>query len=55
VLIGEEKQMPGITVKRRSAPRVAMVLAAQILELPRGAKMNARSADKSLTGCHIDN
>ncbi len=46
--------MPGVTVERRGAPRYAMVLAAQVQELPRGAKLNARSADISRTGCYID-
>ena len=46
--------MPDVTVERRSAPRHAMVLAAEVIELPRGAKLNARTADISLTGCYID-
>jgi hypothetical protein len=46
--------MPDVTVERRSAPRHAMVLAAEVVELPRGAKLNARSADISRTGCYID-
>ena len=46
--------MSDVTVERRSAPRHAMVLAAEVIELPRGAKLNARTADISLTGCYID-
>jgi hypothetical protein len=46
--------MTDVTVERRSAPRHAMVLAADVIELPRGAKLNARTADISLTGCYID-
>jgi hypothetical protein len=46
--------MPDVTVERRSALRHAMVLAADVIELPRGAKLNARTADISLTGCYID-
>jgi PilZ domain len=46
--------MPDVTVERRSAPRHAMVLAAEVIELPRGAKLNARTADISRTGCYID-
>lgn len=46
--------MPDVTVERRSAPRHAMVLAAEVIELSRGAKLNARIADISLTGCYID-
>ena len=43
-----------VLVDRRSSPRVAMVLGAEIVELPRGARLNARSADISRTGCYID-
>jgi len=43
-----------VLVDRRSAPRVAMVLGAEIVELPRGARLNARSADISRSGCYID-
>jgi hypothetical protein len=46
--------MPEVTVERRSAPRYAMVLAAEVIELPRGAKLFARTADISRTGCYID-
>ena len=43
-----------VLVDRRSAPRVPMVLGAEIVELPRGARLNARSADISRTGVYID-
>ncbi len=46
--------MPDVTVERRSAPRHAMILAAEVIELPRGTKLNARTADISRTGCYID-
>ena len=46
--------MPDVTVERRSAPRHAMVLTAEVVELPRGAKLSARTADISRTGCYID-
>ncbi|HKM66679.1 MAG TPA: PilZ domain-containing protein [Candidatus Acidoferrum sp.] len=46
--------MPEVSVERRSTPRHAMVLAAEVVELPRGAKLNARTADISSTGCYID-
>ena len=46
--------MPGVTAERRSAPRHAMVLAAEVVELPRGAKLNARTSDISRTGCYVD-
>jgi Ribonuclease G/E len=46
--------MPDVTVERRSAPRSQLVLAADVVELPRGAKMSARTSDISRTGCYID-
>jgi len=46
--------MPDVTVERRSAPRYQLVLAAEVVELPRGAKLSARTADISRTGCYID-
>lgn len=46
--------MPQVTVERRGAPRHALVLAAEIVELPRGAKFHTRTADISRTGCYID-
>ena len=46
--------MPDVTVERRSAPRHAMVLAADVIELPRGAKLNASTADICLTGCYMN-
>ena len=46
--------MPEVTVERRSAPRYPLVLAVDVVELPRGAKLSARTADISRTGCYID-
>ncbi len=46
--------MPDVTVERRSAPRHPLVLAAEVVELPRGAKLAARTSDISRTGCYID-
>jgi hypothetical protein len=46
--------MPDAAVQRRFAPRHAMVLAADVVELPRGAKFSARTSDISRTGCYID-
>lgn len=34
--------------------RYALVLAAEIVELPRGAKMVARTSDLSRSGCYVD-
>jgi Ribonuclease G/E len=46
--------MPDVTVERRQAPRHPLVLAAEVVELPRGAKLSARTSDISRTGCYID-
>jgi hypothetical protein len=46
--------MPDVTVERRSAPRHAMILAAEVIKLPGGTKLNARTSDISRTGCYID-
>lgn len=46
--------MPQVSVERRRAQRHDMVLAAEVVELPRGAKFHARTADISRTGCYID-
>ena len=46
--------MPEVTVERRSAPRHAMVLATEVLELPRGTMLSACTADISRTGCYVD-
>lgn len=46
--------MPDVTVERRGTPRISMVLAADVIEVPGGAKMSARTADISQTGCYID-
>ena len=46
--------MPQLTADRRSAPRYAMVLAGDVVELPRGARLTARTSDISRTGCYID-
>lgn len=46
--------MPDATVERRSAPRDPLVFSAEIVELPRGAKLQARTSDLSRSGCYID-
>ena len=46
--------MPDVTVERRGAPRYQLVLAAEVVELPRGAKLSSRTADVSRSGCYID-
>jgi PilZ domain len=47
--------MPDVTVERRSAPRHPLVLAAEVVELPRGAKLATRTSDLSRTGCYTLN
>jgi hypothetical protein len=49
-----EKRMPDITVERRIALRYPMVLAVDVIDLPRGAKQSARVSDISRTGCYVD-
>jgi Transposase IS116/IS110/IS902 family/PilZ domain len=46
--------MPDVTAELRGAPRYALVLAAEAIELSCGAKLCARTADISRTGCYID-
>lgn len=46
--------MPDIAVERRSAPRHTMILAAEVVECASGARLSARTADISRTGCYID-
>ena len=46
--------MPKATDERRNATRYAIVLAADVLELPDGAKLSARTSDISRTGCYLD-
>jgi len=50
----QEKNMLQVTMERRRAPRHAMVFAAEVVELPRGAKFHTRTPDISRDGCHID-
>lgn len=46
--------MQQVTSDRRSAPRYALVLAADVVELPRGTRLIARTSDISRTGCYVD-
>jgi hypothetical protein len=46
--------MPDVTVERRSGPRYPLVLAAEVVELPRGEQLSARTSDVSRTGCYVD-
>ena len=40
--------------ERRKASRFPLVLAAEIVELPRGTKFLARTSDVSRLGCYVD-
>jgi hypothetical protein len=46
--------MADVMADRREAPRYALILAAEVLDIASGAKLNARSSDMSRTGCYID-
>jgi hypothetical protein len=46
--------MADVGVERRAAPRIAMVLAAEVVELAQRAKLAARTADISVSGCYVD-
>jgi hypothetical protein len=41
-------------MERRRAPRTAMVLSAEVIEMPSGSKLLARTCDVSRTGCYVD-
>ncbi len=40
--------------ERRESSRVPLVLAAEMVELPNGSPVLARTSDVSVTGCYID-
>jgi PilZ domain len=46
--------MANVAVERRAAPRIAMVLAAEVVELAQRAKLAGRTADISASGCYVD-
>jgi hypothetical protein len=48
------RTMPDVVAERRNAQRYSLVLAADIVELPRGARLSARTTDLSRTGCYFD-
>jgi len=39
---------------RRRAPRFPLVLSAEVVEVPSGAKLRARTCDISRNGCYVD-
>jgi hypothetical protein len=39
---------------RRNAPRVPLILVAEVTEVESGARLSARTSDVSRTGCYID-
>ncbi|MGB7726820.1 MAG: PilZ domain-containing protein [Candidatus Acidiferrum sp.] len=46
--------MSDVTQERRMSQRRPMVLAADVIELSRGARLSAQTSDISRTGCYID-
>lgn len=40
--------------ERRAAPRYPLILSAEVLDIASGARLAARTADVSRTGCYID-
>ena len=46
--------MPDVTVERRSAPRFALILAAEVVEMQSGTRLHARTSDISRSGCYVD-
>jgi PilZ domain len=40
--------------ERRAAPRYPLILSAEVVDLASGARLAARTADVSRTGCYID-
>jgi PilZ domain len=46
--------MTDVITNRRVAPRYALILAAEVVEMSTGATLRARSSDVSRTGCYID-
>lgn len=40
--------------ERRAAPRYPLIFSAEVTEVSSGAKLSARTADVSRTGCYID-
>lgn len=45
---------PDVMANRRNAPRYPLILIAEVVELPSGTKMMARTSDVSRTGCYLD-
>ncbi len=46
--------MPDTMADRRTASRFALILAAEITQIPEGSPLHARTSDVSRTGCYID-
>jgi hypothetical protein len=46
--------MSDASTDRRSAPRYPLILSAEVTDKVSGAKLTARTADVSQTGCYID-
>jgi len=46
--------MTDVPTEKRSALRYSLVLAVELIELPRGAKLSGRTSDIGRSGCYID-
>jgi hypothetical protein len=46
--------MANAPAEQRSSPRYPLVLAVEVIELPRHAKLSGRTSDVCRTGCYID-
>ena len=46
--------MSEVMADRRDAPRYALILSAEVVEIATGATLSARSSDVSRNGCYID-
>jgi hypothetical protein len=53
-LVRREKRHAGCHGRATQGAAIPLVLAAEVVELPRGARLSARTPDINRTGCHID-
>jgi hypothetical protein len=53
-LVRREKRPAGCHGSATQRAAIQLVLAAEIVELPRGARLSARTSDINRTGCYID-
>jgi len=46
--------MSDVLVEKRKAPRYALILAAEVIDVARGTRVSGRTSDVSRLGCYID-